>query len=738
MHDKAARASLAGVPGTPRPEAGGPPEASAESTSACDVPAWAVGAMLVWGAVVLAVYFRHAWTLLAGVEGRWIWPEIGQGLRYSGLPYAHEALVRAGTALGGAALCGVAFVGAGMMVGRILAPKTESPCERLVLAFAFGSGALGFAFYALAGAGLYTPPVVRAVVLVLAAAAVLLAPGAARLARIDTQRLVLVRDWPWLVIASGAVLYAIFCALAPETEYDALWYHLELPRRWLATGRPVDDVNEYVSLYPLGWGLLFGAGLSVGGPGAATLLHAMTLPACGAVAGLLARTITSRASAWMAAAIFVTAPTVFWEATTAYVDLALALHVGVAVLALVRAHDTGDRRWLIVAGLQLGFACATKNLGLVALASVVPVLAWSRLRVQPRRAAFASIVLVTVLALLVPLPWYVRAWRASGNPVFPDMYRVFGARPAERWDALTERGLQKFKDHFGRPRSLRHVLLLPWDVPIHGAQYGGTLGPLLLAGLPVVALVSVRRRTAAAMLAGTAIYGAIWASPVSSYQLRFLVPAWLPCAALLAAGTGLVLDRVRSPLARTAVHAALSLVLLACLPPWTIFHDGDRRGWDGWLTHVVREPPTAVVLGGMSAEAWLRARVRTYGAWRWIDVHAPEAARVLTFFGGDQLYSRRSRLWSEAVAARGATWAATGGHRDRVIEELRRLGITFILAPAEPWRTDEHRCLDLLRPEIMGPALERVYEDRFSVVYAVRAAGDAPAGTGTTDQSYGR
>ena len=126
----------------------------------------------------------------------------------------------------------------------------------------------------------------------------------------------------------------------------------------------------------------------------------------------------------------------------------------------------------------------------------------------------------------------------------------------------------------------------------------------------------------------------------------------------------------------------------------------------------------------------------TDGAWRWIDAHAPAGARVLTFFGGDHLYSHRQRLWSESVAARAATWGATGGNGRRVTEELMRLRIEFVLAPTDQWRIDEHRRLDLLRPEIMGPVLERRYADRFVVVYAVRAgAEEAPEGSRTTDHS---
>ena len=38
---------------------------------------WILAGAGVWALLVLAVYFRHAWTLLSRAEGRWVWPEIG-------------------------------------------------------------------------------------------------------------------------------------------------------------------------------------------------------------------------------------------------------------------------------------------------------------------------------------------------------------------------------------------------------------------------------------------------------------------------------------------------------------------------------------------------------------------------------------------------------------------------------------------------------------------------------------
>ncbi|NIV28439.1 MAG: hypothetical protein GWN58_02655, partial [Anaerolineae bacterium] len=43
----------------------------------------------------------------------------------------------------------------------------------------------------------------------------------------------------------------------------------------------MDPIAEYISLYPMTWELIFGAGLALGGPTAAKLLHFACLPLVG-------------------------------------------------------------------------------------------------------------------------------------------------------------------------------------------------------------------------------------------------------------------------------------------------------------------------------------------------------------------------------------------------------------------------------------------------------------------------
>jgi hypothetical protein len=257
-------------------------------------------------------------------------------------------------------------------------------------------------------------------------------------------------DRVWLVVAALPLGFALWAALAPVVDYDAVWYHLHFPRVFLTHGRLVDLRAEYVSLYPMMWELWFGYGLAVGGATTATLLHFTTLPLTAMVVFAMTRRYAWPASPWFAAALFLTAPTVLWDATTPYVDLAFTLHVAVALVALLRYHETERARWVVLAAIQLGFALATKHVGLIVLAIVCAGMLVARWQTGRRPwPAFRVAAALGVASLLVPLPWYIRAWQLTGDPVFPELFGIFGA-PADRWDEQTRAGLQRFFARFGR------------------------------------------------------------------------------------------------------------------------------------------------------------------------------------------------------------------------------------------------------------------------------------------------
>ena len=654
-----------------------------------------------------------------------------------GFPYWREAAAEGLRAVGGATMVVLAAWGAGTLATYPLRRIFATPGERVLVVLAAGLAALGAGFFLLAILQVYRPPVVLAVLILLGAGGVIaLVSGGLPRRFVPDLRILPWQDSVFAFCAAAAVGFSLIGALAVESESDALWYHLWLPARWLEAGRPVDVVDEFISLYPLGWDLVGGAAMVAGGPVAAKLLHWLCLPLLGTSTFLLTRHLVPGASAMLAAALAVVTPITIWEATTAYLDLALAFYVSLSIYALARYDSSRDRKWLVVSALLMSAALAVKHLGLVALAILTGVLGAREIHRSGRiRQALGVTALFIGISLTLPMPWYVRAYLASGNPVFPDMYRVFGATPSERWSPDNERGLQGFKDRFGTTRTSGNLARLPWNATVHAASFGGTLGPLFLILVPAALIGRGVRRTALLLAAGCTAYIAIWASPISSFQMRFLIPIVPLLAVLGAEGAARVLRAAQAvgPVVPNLVFSALVVLLLFNLPPTSEWHEPDRQGWSGWMTHIVRGLPAPVVLGAESRQDYLTRKVPSYAAWEYINATLPPAVKILTFSGEDHLYSHRPRLSNTAPVANTATWGTPAGEECTALAAVRGLGVTHVLFDKRQLDDGSVRALAIGSDAMLACCLLLEWEDQRLALYRVRDAGGGAAESSADD-----
>lgn len=683
------------------------------------------GAALLWSAWVLAHAYRFdpAWQINL--------TDVGVG------PLASwkDAAYRAARGVAGASLVWLAAWQLGRRVASVFGAARLDPA----FVFAIGTLAVSQCLLLMAAVHAYRAPLVLAFVVVCSVSRPI---GALRDLRAAIGRLIHLRwrsalgaDAVWWVPAIVACGLGLVAALAPEIEYDALWYHLWLPEQWLAQGRLVDIVQEYPSLYPGGWELLNGAALAAGGPVAAKLLHFACLPLAAWAGTLVARELAPAASRSLVVALIVTAPTMLWESSTAYVDLALAWFVTMALVAAIRYHRTDDTRWRVVGALMVGGAMAIKHLAIVVFAmGVLWLLAREAMR-APVGRTLRSVLAATLIALSIPAPWYARAWRDSGNPVFPEMYRLFGARPADRWSSDVEASLSRFKERFGMGRTPSALARLPWDLTVHGARFGGTFGPLFLLLAPFACLARNRRQLTV-LLAGTLGYIAVWASPIGSLQLRFLLPVVPALAVLAAVGGGVLVGAVRrltGGVGAAAVRVAIVVLLVVNLPPFMNWHDTDRQGGDGWLTHVLRGVPAGVVLGAESTDDYLARSVPTYRAWREIDARTAPDARVLTFAGGDHLYSHRARLPADAAMATPITWGRLAGDESRMIAAAEKAAVSFVLFDRRETSPD-FQSLAIASAETRRRWLAPFYDDGRIEVLRFVYPGQPDAGSAGSDR----
>jgi hypothetical protein len=362
-----------------------------------------------------------------------------------------------------------------------------------------------------------------------------------------------------LLAAAVACLGSLIAALAPPTAGDALCYHLELPKEFLA-GHGLDYLpqNEN-STFPLLVEMWYAWALVLDGPVAAGLIHWGLGILLGLSTVVLATPVIARPWAWVAGAVVLLVPGVGNQMTAPMNDLGLALLTTLALAAWCRAvvgHES--RRWFLLAGLAAGGALATKYLALVFVLAVALPTAWAFLRQsRQRRLLIQGAAVVTIVAASIGGLWYVRAAYHRGNPVYPFLAELFDA--AGPPGAGLQQTLPQSKSPLGR--GAVGLAIAPWQVTMHPEQFGGRghqLGPLFLVALP--GLLFARRLRGLGFLLGVALsYAILWF--LLRQNVRFLLPV-LPILAL--AVTWVCMELRRFPrVPRLLAAAAFALILAA-------------------------------------------------------------------------------------------------------------------------------------------------------------------------------
>lgn len=205
-------------------------------------------------------------------------------------------------------------------------------------------------------------------------------------------------------------------AFGPEIGFDALWYHLTLPKLYLLYHTVVHIPGGllYYSDMPKLTEMLYTAGLSFGLGSIPKLMHfGFGILIC-SVLYKLCRKFVSKELSILAVVVFYSNLVVGWESVSAYVDLARTFFEVVSLFAFVTYWETKRDTWLNLAALVMGLAITTKLISLFSL--VVYVVA---LLLQKDKRKYQQVGKFVVLSFLVPLPWLVFSFIHTGNPFYP-------------------------------------------------------------------------------------------------------------------------------------------------------------------------------------------------------------------------------------------------------------------------------------------------------------------------------
>ena len=600
------------------------------------------------------------------------------------------------------------------LIGLFVTIDDLEGADGWVLQIGAGLGALGVLIMLLGLVGLFRP---AAFVILLTAASIASSrawtPVFQALGRLPVRALRSAREAGPLGIvtlaAGGAIaILALVQALTPPWDYDGLMYHLQGPRLYLEAGRILLTPDVWQANGPMLGEMLYGLGLAFGSASFSRLLHlSVALLLAAATAGVAGRHLGGRAG-WIAGAILLGIPIYPIWGSLAFADIFLALFEWLAVSCLLRWTFEGNRRWLYLSGVLMGFALGSKYL---ALGTAPLLLLW--IVVHSRRQG-APAALANGLAFLVPAvvlsgPWFLKNWAWAGNPIYPF---VFGG---PEWDPTRLSHLMAYLGSFGTGRSLADYLLLPWNVYAQHVRFGTFMTTIELPSLifPLAVLFpffspspSLRPLT----WLGLGLF-VVWAA--GSQQIRFLLPIF-PVAAVLTASV--LIRWWRGLEARVGLRILVPALLIggiASTLAYQVIFLGNTR-------------PLAVVIGRESKDSFLQRNVYDYPALRYVQHELPAGSKVRMLWDGQGYYCDE-RCFPDADQSRWMQLVEISTDGGAALDRLAAEGFTHVLVDYEGvsfMLTHDPegrlaRAFGLLRQAIVAHSLEETFRSEKVSVFRI-------------------
>lgn len=258
------------------------------------------------------------------------------------------------------------------------------------------------------------------------------------------------------------VMLVIACVMAfvPEVFYDAMVYHLGVPRWFLHEGG-IGYYPAFHAQFPFLRQMLNLWGLALEGERLAKLLHVSSAPLLIATYAVLAQRYSYPRTALIAPLAFLSMPMVHMNLWTSGVDAGISSFALLAFLAWMNGlqEPALRARWFSLAGCFSGFCFASKYPGLLIIAGLC-IATFFAIAVGEKDllGALRETVRLGSVASLVMLPWLIKTWLLTGNPVYPYLFSVFGGRdlqPDRIIDFTSDTGT-------GAKHALLPLLQTPW------------------------------------------------------------------------------------------------------------------------------------------------------------------------------------------------------------------------------------------------------------------------------------
>lgn len=557
----------------------------------------------------------------------------------------------------------LAMWGVGRPIVRRLIP-TATQFEQMFFSFTVGWGLLSLTTLTLGLMGLLWPATAWGLLAIGGAAALIQLQRSPLFRQLPIFPQLTIGEWFLISVISIGIAFCYFVYVAtPPLAWDEVAYHLAVPKIYIAVHRIINVPYIAYSNSPFNLEMLFTLAL---------LLRAETLPhylvfslSLLISAGLfyVGQTRFDRRTGLLAAALYWALPLIRDLSGVALVEIGLGFFTGAALYAFGRWLTGRASGWLVLTAWNCGLVAATKLpgaavtliLGPALLIALVPQWKTS----AGRKSALIALVIFGGIAALPVLPWYLKSYAFTHNPIWPFLNDWFGGR---YWDALGDAYHFAYLRLVNLPAIPSNFLLGPWYLVEQPERFGGYALDRLILWLTPFAFLAVghhQRRLVFGLTLFCVSFYTIWF--FLTHQTRFLMPL-IPPLCLLAALTAYRLWNSWFPW-----RVLLAGAFIAGLPGW---RGPERNLWNTRLPYLS---------GEITRDDFLTAQVDAFTAFEYCNHSLPSDATLLLFpYENRGYYLEHPYVWGNLLTQRYIRFEQFADPA-ALYQGLRALGITHIL-----------------------------------------------------------
>ena len=242
-----------------------------------------------------------------------------------------------------------------------------------------------------------------------------------------------------IILISIQAVINFIGVIGPEIGFDALWYHLTLPKIFLENHKifHISGNLLYYSDMPKNIEMIYIAALSFNGEILAKLTHFIFGLLCIFAIYKISRFFLSQNLSLLSSLIFYSNLIVGWESISAYIDLGTTFFELTAFYAFIKWIKNKNTEYLIYCAVFVGFSVSTKmvSLGSIFIYSLLIMLFFQKNNIK-LNLLLKNLILFLVISVFISLPWFIFSFLNTGNPFYPALEQMFVLNNARSIDSL--------------------------------------------------------------------------------------------------------------------------------------------------------------------------------------------------------------------------------------------------------------------------------------------------------------